>query len=111
MRVLNSTFTDFIQELHAGGFIENTLCTFVLSSADGRCDIVIPGIDTDNIRMSGDRNEIRLLSDDKDIRMQYDYLDMEDVTPDMSLGPEQIWEWRFCHDDGALAALLFEISA
>lgn len=111
MRVLSSTFTDFLQDLHDDGFIPHTLCTFVMSGADGRYDIVIPGIDTDSIRMSGDRNEIRLLSDGKDIRMQYDYLDMEDVTPDMSLGPEQIWEWRFCHDDGTLAALLFEISA
>lgn len=111
MRVLNSTFSDFLQDLHDDGFIPHTLCTFVMSSADGRCDIVIPGIDTDNIRMSGDHNEIRLLSDDKDIRMQYDHIDMEDVTSDMSSGPEQIWQWRFCQDDGALATLLFEISA
>lgn len=110
MRVLNSTFTDFIQELHAGGFIENTLCTFVLSSMDGGCNVVISGIDIDSIQASGDDNMVRILNDGKDIEMVYDYIDMEDTTPDVSYRSEQIWEWRFCHDD-KWATLLFEISA
>lgn len=111
MRVLNSTFTDFLQDLHDDGFIPHTLCTFVMSGQDGCYDVLISGIDTDSIQMVGDDNRIQILSDGKDIRIRYDYIDMEDTTPDMSSGPEQIWQWRFCRDDCTMATLLFEICA
>ena len=113
MRVTTADFRSFIEELKERDFIPDTACTFTMLGINNSIDILISGININDIQIAEDADLILLLTNGNTIKITYDSLDMDDVTDDMTYHQHgQVWQWRFnTGDNNSYAALTFETAA
>lgn len=113
MRATTADFRSFINDLIRDNFTQNTLCTFTMLGIDNSIDIVISGININDIQIASDADLILLLTNGNTIKMIFDSVDMDDVTDEQTyMSGGQVWQWRFNTGDGnSYAALTFEIAA
>lgn len=112
MKASTADFRSFIQDLIRDDFTQNTLCTFTMLGINNSIDIVISGININDIQIAEDANLILLMTGGNTIKMIYDSVDMDDVTDDLTYHQNgQVWQWRFITGDNSYAALTFEIAA
>lgn len=112
MRATTADFRSFINDLIRDNFAPDTACTFTMLNIDNSIDIVISGININDIQIASDADLILLLTNGNTIKMIFDSVDMDDVTDDVTYHQHgQVWQWRFHTGDNSYAALTFEIAA
>ena len=112
MRATTADFRSFINDLIRDNFIPDTVCTFTMLGINNSIDIVISGININDIQIAEDADLILLLTNGNTIKMVYDSVDMEDVTDEQTYHQHgQVWQWRFNTGDNSYAALTFETAA
>ena len=113
MKASTADFRSFIQDLIRDNFTQNTLCTFTMLGINNSIDIVISGININDIQIAEDADLILLLGNGNTIKIVYNGLDMVDVTDDLTYHQHgQVWQWRFnTGDSNSYAALTFETAA
>lgn len=112
MRATTADFRSFINDLIRDNFAPDTACTFTMLNIDNSIDIVISGININDIQIASDADLILLLTNGNTIKMIFDSVDMDDVTDDVTYHQHgQMWQWRFKTGDNSYAALTFETAA
>ena len=111
MRATTADFRSFINDLIRDNFVPDTTCTFTMLGIDNSVDICSI-VDINDIQIADDTDMVLIMSHGNTVKMNYDSLDMHDVTNEQTfmLGG-QTWQWRFNTGDNTYAALTFEIAA